>query len=489
MAHVSIAEVKRSRAALKKERKTLLEEAKALLQKQDDSDGDMSDEDKDRFAALEKSIADHDGRIGEHDARIDRLEKMQELEARAAEEDDDEDKAEDDDDDEEKSFKRSNVVIRRGRPKGELKGTRFARFIIGAGINAKQGSNAGSRYVQQHYEDDEVFKALNTTTQSSGGALIPQTFRAELIELLTAEAVVRGSGVRVYPMETGNLTVPRQSGGAAAKWQGELDDISLTEQTFDDIQFTAKKLTALVPVSNDMIRRSPLSVEAIVREDMVTQLRLAEDSALLLSDGTLKRPVGLVHLATFYNSTNSTAPTLTVVNNELQHHELNLRSANVPMTSARWFFNPALRSFLNTLTDNNGRYFFQDELRGGTLSGFPYSMTNQLPSNLGTGGTDQYLILAAMDQFILADTMSMLADSSSDATYVSGGSTVSAYQRDQTLFRVIEEIDFGARHNRAVSVSTVTGWMPTGFTGVAGAPYSTQPQDTTKSSAGSANPV
>jgi HK97 family phage major capsid protein len=222
---------------------------------------------------------------------------------------------------------------------------------------------------------------------------------------------------------------------------------------------------------------------------MVTQLRLAEDAALLLSDGTLQRPKGFVALATFYNTVNSTAPTLSVVNNELQMHELHLRSANVPMTSARWFFNPALRSYLNTLTDSVGRYFFRDELNAGTLSGFPYSMTNQLPTNLGAGSNEQYLILAATDQFILADTMSMLADSSSEATYVSGGSTVSAYQRDQTLFRVIEEIDFGCRHNRAISVGTVTGWMPSGYTGIPGAPVSTQPQDKTPSSAGSANPI
>ena len=58
-----------------------------------------------------------------------------------------------------------------------------------------------------------------------GGALIPQDFMADLIELLRASTAVRGAGPMEVGMPMGNLTIPRLAGGATAAYQNELDDI------------------------------------------------------------------------------------------------------------------------------------------------------------------------------------------------------------------------------------------------------------------------
>jgi HK97 family phage major capsid protein len=97
-------------------------------------------------------------------------------------------------------------------------------------------------------------------------------------------------------MPAGNLTIPRLAAGATAGYQGELDDISSSQETFDDLQLNAKKLTALVPVSNDLIRRAPSNIEAIVRDDMVQSLARREDLAFLLGDGSGNSPIGLLNL-------------------------------------------------------------------------------------------------------------------------------------------------------------------------------------------------
>ena len=481
---ISVAELKRKRSAIKKERKTIISQMDALLSK----DGGMEDGDSERFQELERCVKEMDDRVADHDDRIEQLESFHELAAKNANDVDDEPA-----DEQEMAFSapvvkaRNNVVIRNKRPANEPLGTRWARFVIGAGLNKGWGN--GARYVQDNFHDDEVFKALNATqTTASGGGLIPQDFVAEMIELLRAETVIRGGGARILPMPNGNLTIPRMRGAATAQWQTEVADMTESDQAFDDIQFTAHKLTALTAVSNDLIRRAPLSVEAIVREDLSRQLALAEDLAFLTSDGTSNRPTGLLTLAGFTH-TNTTSVTLSVVNNELQLNELNLRGANVPMGSAKWIFNPALRSFLMTLTDSVGRYFYADELSRGTLNGFPYLMTNQLPTNIGGSSNEQYLFLVAMDQLIIADTLSQFADSSNEATVVTGGTSVSAFQRDQTVFRCISEVDFNTRHGKAISCSTVQSWFPTAYTGVAGAAYSTESANTSDSSALSANIV
>lgn len=486
---ISIAELKRSRAKVKKERKTLISQMEELLSK---DNGNLDENDSARFQELERMVKDHDEQIDDHNDRIEQLESFHELAAKnAASDEDDDDKADDED---EKFYHgiaikapKSNVVIRHARAKSEPAGTRWARYLIGAGLAKSWGSiTAGARYIQDGFGDDEVAKALNATQgQAGGGALIPQDFVAELIELLRAQTVVRGGGARVFPMPAGNLTLPRLRGPATAQWQDEVTDIAASNQAFDNLQLTAHKLTALTACSNDLIRRSPISVEAIVREDLSRQLALAEDLAFLTSDGTSNRPTGMLSSAGFTH-TNTTAVTLAVVLAELNLAELNLRSANVPMDSVKWIFNPALRAFLQTLTDSVGRPFFADELRAGTLQGFPYAMTNQLPTNIGGGTNQQYLFLAAMDQLIIADTMSQFADSSNEATVVTSGTSVSAFQRDQTIFRCISEVDFAVRHSKAIHVSTVQSWTPSGYTTAAGAAYSTESANTSDSSAGSA---
>lgn len=466
---MSIKELKHSRAKL-------VAEMKAIITKE----GDADEGDNSRFDELEKQVKDHDERIA-------KCEKVMQLEAEDSEPADNEEMAA------EAAVNKSFGIGSPKRKAGEAKGTRFARFVIGEGLNRKNGGNAGVRYIQDKYGDMEVAKALNTTTQATGGALIPQDFREEIIELLRAKTVVRGGGARIVEMPNGNITWPRMSGAATANWQGELDDLAISAPQFDDIQFFAKKLTALVPVSNDLIRRSPINVEAQVRDDSVKQLARAEDIAFLTGDGTLQNPVGLTSLVNSNNVLYAVGSpyntvTLTGVNNLLMSMELSLKSQNVPVDQAKWIMNPVIRSFLSTLTDSVGNYFFRYELDKGKLLGYDILETTQLPTNLGSGSVTQ-LMFAAMDNLLIADTLEMMADSSADATYVSSGVTVSAYQRDQTLFRTITEVDFNIAHNFAVAISAVSGWSPSGYTPVTGSAFNTQPQNTTASSAGSANPV
>ena len=51
-------------------------------------------------------------------------------------------------------------------------------------------------------------KAMASDVFAAGGALIPPEFATGIIDLLYATSVIRGSGVSVWPMNTGSLTAP-----------------------------------------------------------------------------------------------------------------------------------------------------------------------------------------------------------------------------------------------------------------------------------------
>jgi HK97 family phage major capsid protein len=155
----------------------------------------------------------------------------------------------------------------------------------------------------------------------------------------------------IVDMPMGNLTIPRLAAGSTAGYQGELDDMSASQESFDDLQLNAKKLTALVPVSNDLIRRAPANIEGIVRDDMTQSLARREDLAFLLGDGSGNSPIGLINLciaanklivAPFTASDNATI--LTAVNAVLLSMRLTLVNNFSRMIRPAWITTPTMET-------------------------------------------------------------------------------------------------------------------------------------------------
>lgn len=472
-------ELKRKRSELaesirakRAERRTLKAELRTKLEELP-VDGEPSPEMKDlegRVDQHDKDIDSLQAQHDQHDGRIDSLE-------RAMEEDGDDAKPSDDEGDKSVLGDLRLTPYGKGEPTPRTgKGYRAARFAMGMIIARTEGKAVAAAEIERQFGDKEVAKALNTTGVATGGALIPQAFSNEIIELLRAETVIRQCEPTIYQMPGGNLTIPRLQAGATAGYQGELDDISASQETFDDLQLNAKKLTALVPVSNDLIRRAPANIEAIVRDDLVQTLARREDLAFLLGDGSGTSPIGLLNLCAAMNkltvlafSAPDNATILTAVVGVLLSMRLSLKNNFSRMIRPRWISDPTFEAFLMGLRDQVGNFVYKDEMmQRGTLDGIPYKTTQQLPNNIATasGNNGSYLFLADFADVILAETLEMRIDASDVASYRdSGGNTVSTFTRDQTAFRVIEEHDFNLRHQGSVAVAVLPAWAPAGYSG------------------------
>jgi len=143
-------------------------------------------------------------------------------------------------------------------------------------------------------------KALGVSTGSGGGFIVPPDYANEIIELLRPKAVVRAASPRVIPMPRGTMTMPGQTSAATASYTGENKPISASQQAFGEIVAQAHKLTALVPISNDMMRYADPAVDAIVRDDLVKVNALREDLAFLIGEGTQGSPRGYLSFANQY---------------------------------------------------------------------------------------------------------------------------------------------------------------------------------------------
>jgi HK97 family phage major capsid protein len=496
----SIKDLRKSIADKKSELRALFEKGA--------SDEPLSDEDDENATSLEKLIKDLC-------SRLDRMESIRDSAAEDASDVEERGKDDDDDDDDKKDDKSkkgfgllrreynafeqkgaknmtkdSNLVIRHAQAKNEPPMTKLTRFIIGNAAAKVTGSKSfAANYIKDNFGDHDVAKALNTTAVTAGGALIPQDFLADPIELLYAEAVVVKSGVMQIQAPRGNFTIPRVDSGATAYWTPEGTEMIISQQTFDDVQFSAKKLTVLVPVSNDLMRRAPMALETLLRADIMRQGVNALDLALMVSDGTGNRPLGLIALAQSIVVPVTSGTPLFNVLQTIMSYKFTLESANVTLDGCAWITTFAVKNYLLTITDSTGRAYFAEDISKGMLQGIPLYCTNQLPCNMTVGANHDgsYLILYKPGMQVLANTLDWQIDTSSEASYNNAGTMTSAYDRDQTLIRLIQEMDFNTRHPQSI-VTGVVEWFPLGATLIGGASYITQAPGTTGSSAGSTQP-
>jgi HK97 family phage major capsid protein len=489
---------------LKRRRAEIVAKMGAIV-KADDDDKPISDEESTTFDELSAALA-------AIDQRLQRVAAAMQAAAEGAQ--DAEGDGEDDEDGKDLKPPSGSFRVQGGAAKAparakrdpdvglkDKRGVKAARFVLGV-LHArynKVSMEKASEFVLNRFGDDVVARALNSGVTGEGGALIPQDFMADLIELLRALTAVRGANPMEVGMPMGNLTIPRLAGGATAAYQNELDDIQISQERFDDVNFVAKKLTAMVPVSNDLIRRSPIGVEEIVRDDLVQTIARREDLAFLRGDGSDKGPVGMRRLAQASNVITVTAmpatpapgDQLTAILDASSAAILALQNGMSRMIRPVWIMAPTIARFISLARDQVGGFYFKDEIERGMFEGYPIRLTQQIPTNLSvatfTKGSEIYFV--DMADFVIADTYNVIVDASDVAAYNDGTSMVSAFQRDQSLFRVIAEHDCNMRHLQSLVVLLTQDWGFTGVPGSPGAPWSTQPLNPTWSQAGAVRPA
>ncbi len=362
----------------------------------------------------------------------------------------------------------------------------MVRLCALAGGNLYQARQiAGETLGEQH----PVTRALITSVGASGGFIVPPDYMNEIIELLRPAAVVRASGPRVIPMPRGTMTLPAQTAPATATYGTETSAIGSSQPTVGQIVATFKKLTALVPVSNDMMRYADPAADAFVRDDLVKIMALRQDLAFLLGDGTQAAPMGFTGFANrnavnsggsagvWSATADSTAAvggqfltsnetyTLSTAAQEMAGLANLLDTANVTETKRVWFSHPRTFNYLYNVQNSLGVYVYREEMAAGKLLGYPYKKTTQIPTNLwdatGANKDCSFLLLAEMDAAMIFDSMTMELAVSREGSYVNArGTTVSAFSNDQTLVRAIAEHDFQIRHDQAVAVLQFVRWAP-----------------------------
>lgn len=343
------------------------------------------------------------------------------------------------------------------------KGLTFGRMV--RTIAAAGGNQFVAQQIAEANGDSGLFANQNMGSGPAGGFLVPEDVSTEVIELLRPASVVTAMGPRIVPMPNGNMTSNRRASGATFGYGGEQQDAPATGVTFGQVKLSAKKLSGIIPVSNDLLRSSSIAVDRMIRDDAVEDAAQIQDRHFLRGAGTEYAPKGLrfQHTGTSFAGSHvlvmTASPDLQKVDNDLGRLELALGNANLPFTGAHWIMSPRTAMFLTNLRDGNGNKVYP-EMSDNMLRKKPVHITTEIPDNLGAG-TESEIMLALPAQILVGEHMGIEIAMSTEAAYKdSQGEMQAAFSRDETLMRMIMQHDIGLRHLAAVSILTGVTWAP-----------------------------
>lgn len=328
-------------------------------------------------------------------------------------------------------------------------------FAKGKGIRSEMHRIAASRWGER----SPIVSVLNTTNDAQ---VVPDEYANEIIELLHADSVIMQGAPRKVTLTKGKLTIPAGATGASAAYAGEGANIVASEPTFRQVVLDAKKLTSLVPITNEILHDSVANLETWVKDDIVSVMADTADINFLRADGSGNLPTGFLSLADATAIINANATVnLANVTVDLGKLELVLMGNNIKGGRQAWIMAPRTFIFLSDLRDGNGNLAFPTLTNGDRpmLRRKPVLISSQIPINLGAGTDESEIYLAAFDHVMVGEVEGLEIAMSEEASYFDGSALQSAFAQDLTLIRAITRHDIDIRQIFAVAVLDQVVWV------------------------------
>jgi len=133
-----------------------------------------------------------------------------------------------------------------------------------------------------------------TTTTTAGGYLVPDGFRAEILEIPMEQGVVRPRAT-VIPMGADTMNIPAWNqethastfyGGVLAYWTGEGSAITPSAAAFLNVALSVNELAALNYVTDKLMKASPIAVGQYLARAFGNAIRFQEDEKFFTGNGS-----------------------------------------------------------------------------------------------------------------------------------------------------------------------------------------------------------
>jgi HK97 family phage major capsid protein len=359
-------------------------------------------------------------------------------------------------------------------------GIEFARYAICLG--QARGNIMQAYEIAKHRfpESERVVNAIKTavaagTTTDSvwAGPLVDyQQFSGDFIEYLRPQTIIGKFGTGNIPSLRRvpfNIQVSGQTTGGAGYWVGEGAAKPLTKFEFENVTLGYTKVANIAVLTEELLRFSNPSAEAIVRDQLAAALIARLDTDFV--DPT-KAEVSGVSPASIINGVagiSSTGSDADAVRADLRALFAAYIAANVTPSSAVILMTATTALALSLMTNALGQPEFPNvNMNGGTLNGIPVIVSEYLDNSAGSAG-GQVIMVNAQDVYLADDgqvqldasreaSLQMDTEPTNSAASGTGASLVSMFQTNSVAIRAERFINWKKRRSSAAQWLDAVTW-------------------------------
>lgn len=362
---------------------------------------------------------------------------------------------------------RDNAVIRveRNLPKG----TAFTRYAIA--LARSKGNLMQAQEIAKGWEDSTpevatVLKAAvaagTTTDPAWAGPLVEyQNMASEFIELLRPQTIIgRIQGLRRVPF---NIKMPGQTSGSSVNWVGEGAPKPVSSLAFDTTTLRFTKAAGIVVLTDELVRFSNPSAEAIVQGDLIASMTQFLDRDFVdpaKAEVADVSPASITNGVTPIQASGTTADALKADVRALYAAFL---AENMTPAGSVWIMTPTMAMTIGMMQNALGQPEFPGiDMNGGTFFGLPVVVSENIPRQVEVEGppaipAGERIILAKASEILLADDGGVTIDVSREASLqmdnapaAGAQSLVSLWQNNMVALRAERFINWKRRRLQAV---------------------------------------
>ena len=232
----------------------------------------------------------------------------------------------------------------------------------------------------------DVFRRdFNVGTATEAGNLVATDLRNDMyVDALRNSMVMGQLGVRVLSGLSSNLDLPRKSSASTIGSATEIGSASETNPVTAKVTLSPKRMTAYVEVSKQALIQSGMSLEAMIRDDLIVGAAVNIEDQVINGTGTAPQMTGLRYtsgIGTVAAATNGAALTW----DDLVDVESACANANAePDRYAGYLINTKIRGKAKKVQKGTNLPFMWD---GGAqpLNGYRAAVSNNVKSNITQG--------------------------------------------------------------------------------------------------------
>ncbi len=293
---------------------------------------------------------------------------------------------------------------------------------------------------------DAAKAAMAASTDSTGGFLVPEEYRAQLLAIEQEESVVRSSGAWVIPMASDTLLIPRVNetsrtstlfGGAYAKWTAEAAGMTESEPTFGQARFTANELTGYSVCSNTLLADNAVGLDSFLRRVLTEVPAYYEDLAFISGTG-VGEPLGFLNAGCLISVTRKGTSALylgdilslyaRILPKSRGKGKWVLNYAALPALLAMHSGDAARASGSNLIWINQNQGGLTNAVPG-TILGRPFVETEKVPTLYSAGDVS----FCDFSYYVIGDRSALTIDASSHVGFTS----------NQTYWRFVKRVTGG----------------------------------------------